>query len=133
MGTGRPITCRECGDVGVEHASGGKCFKCFRREERLAATDPAVAAELLAAKKTKALKASQNKMRDAVVAMVKHLETIREHGHASGFLEDGSTVCDDLAKMLGPLWDKAKGVALPGPVLLPQRVAQNGVPRAKKA
>jgi len=134
MGKGKPITCRECGTVGVEHAAEGKCIKCYRREERLAAVDPEVAAELLLRKQTRAFKISQTKMCDAVHCMTKHLGTFREHGHVSGFFSEGSTVCDDFARLLDPLIDKAKAVAIPGPVLLPTRsVAQNGVKHAKRA
>jgi hypothetical protein len=159
MGKGKLITCRGCGAQDAEQAAAGLCFKCYRAEERLIAGDPEAAAEALERKKSRALKVSQAKMRDGVFGMVKHLDTFREHGHASGFFDDDSTVCDDLARMLGPLMDKAKAMAMPGPVLLAphaegdpnyprtvlgreypakafvggRSVAENGVRHAKKA
>ncbi len=132
------IRCRECGAENVEQAAEGKCFKCYRAEARSVEADPAAAEEALERKKSRAFKRSQAQMRDAVFGMMKLLDVFREHGYASGFFEDGCTVCDDLAKMLGPLMDKAKETALPGPVLLAPHAAgdpnyRRTVLRAKKA
>jgi hypothetical protein len=113
MGTGKTITCRQCGIADLEHASKGLCFRCYRAEQRLLAVDPEALSEALASKTTKALSRSRAQMRDVVFALVMALEVIREHGHASGLLADQSTVCDDLARMLGPLMAKLKETIQP--------------------
>jgi len=103
MATDKTITCKQCGAEDVANASGGICFACYRRNKRAIEADPDASAELSRDKRQRNFHKAQSKMTRVTFELVKIVAILEEHGHASGFLDEGSTVIEDL-RAVSRLW-----------------------------
>jgi hypothetical protein len=112
MGTGRMMTCTQCGEE-REHSAHGLCSKCYRAFQRQIARRQEARSELAHDTMTLYLRKAQDKMVKAVYDLRNILGVFKEYGVASEFLEEDSETISTLKDLLLPLLDKVRQTVEP--------------------